>query len=105
MPWLTKKYMNKKIIKVPDLKDFLKEELKDKESKRMYEEFGRQFEVAYQINHLRRQKKMSQAVFAKKLGTTQSNIARLETGNQNFTVQFLGRIADVLGAELKIALK
>ena len=94
----------KKIIKAPDFEDFLREELKDPKFKRLYDEFGQQLDIAYRINHLRRQKKMSQAVLAKKVGTTQSNIARLESGNENITIQTLSRIARALNAELKVAL-
>lgn len=97
--------MNKKILKAPDLEDFLKEELVDKQSRRMFTEFTEQLKIAEKVSHLRRIKKMSQATLAKKVGTTQSNIARLESGNENFTIQTLSRVARALDVELKVTLK
>lgn len=95
----------KKILKATDFQAHLAEELKNPEFKRLFDEFGEQFEIAYRVNHLRREKKMSQAELAKKVGTSQSNIARLESGNQNFTMQTLSRIAKALKVELKVALQ
>lgn len=97
--------MNKKIQKIKkavDFQDILKRELKNPEFKRQYDEYGRQLEIAYQILQLRKKKKISQAQLAKKIGTKQSNIARMEAGNQNFSVDILGKIADALGCNVKI---
>ncbi|MCX6741459.1 MAG: helix-turn-helix transcriptional regulator, partial [Candidatus Parcubacteria bacterium] len=67
-----------------------------------YDYYGRQFEVAYGVLQTRKKKKMSQAELAKKIGTTQSNLARMEAGNQNFTMATLQKIAKALDCELKI---
>ena len=80
----------------------LAEELKNPEFKRYYDEHGKQLEIAYQILQLRKKSKMSQTELAKKIGTKQSNVARMETGQQNFTTETLRRIASALGRELKI---
>lgn len=45
---------------------------------------------------------MSQKELAKKIGTTQSNIARMETGQQNFTTNTLNKIASAFNLDLKI---
>ncbi len=45
---------------------------------------------------------MTQAELAKKIGTKQSNIARMEAGNQNFSIETLQKIASVLGKNLKV---
>ena len=45
---------------------------------------------------------MSQTELAKKIGTRQSNIARMEAGQQNFTTETLQRIAEALNCDLKI---
>jgi len=94
--------MKKKIFRPDDFDEILAEELKNPESKRLFDEYGRQLEIAYSILQLRKKKKMSQLTLAKKIGTTQSNIARLENGQQNFTVTFLGKVADALGANLEV---
>ena len=96
--------MNKKMKKPTDFEEHLSQELKDLEFKRLFDEYGRQLEISYQILQLRKKKKMSQAQLAKKIGTTQSNVARIEGGQQNFTVGLLDKIAHALGKNLTIKL-
>lgn len=95
------KKKNKK-IEYPSFDKILAEKLKNPEFKRQYDEYGKQLEIAYQILQLRKKKKMTQAELAKKIGTKQSNVARMEAGNQNFTIDILQRIASVLGKNLKV---
>lgn len=90
------------IKKAIDFDDVLAEELKDPKFKKYYDEYGRQLEIAYGILQLRKTRKMSQAELAKKTGTTQSNIARLEGGRQNFSIALLHRVAVALDAKLEI---
>jgi len=94
--------MKTKQFKATDFDDVLAEEMKNPEFKRMFDEYGRQLEISYGLLQLRKKKKMSQASLAKKIGTTQSNIARLESGQQNFTMSFLSKVADALGAYIEI---
>jgi ribosome-binding protein aMBF1 (putative translation factor) len=85
----------KKIEKAIDFQEYLAEQLKNPIIKRHYNKFGKQLEVAYQILQLRKQRGISQVELAKKLKTTQSNIARIESGKQNLTI---GKIQDIAGA-------
>jgi len=94
--------ITKKIRKEIDFESFLKEQLKDPERKKYYDEYGRQLEIAYQILKLRKKKKISQAQLAKKIGTKQSNIARIEAGQQNFSIDTLEKIAEALNCKLKV---
>lgn len=96
--------MNKKrkLQKALDFQDYLKEEMKDPVFRKHYEEYGKQLEIAYQILQLRKQEGISQLQLAKKLGTKQSNIARMEAGKGNLTTSTLQKIADVFQRELKI---
>jgi UDP-N-acetylglucosamine 1-carboxyvinyltransferase len=48
------------------------------------------------INQLRQDRNMTQAEFARKLGTSQSAVNRIEHGHQNLSLETLGRISDVL---------
>lgn len=98
------KIAKKKIEKATDFSVYLKKQLKNKELKKHFDEYGKQLEIAYQIVKLRKAKNMSQLELAKKIGTTQSNIARLESGRENFTVSFLNKIAMAFGRELKIVI-
>ena len=89
-------------FKATDFDEYLAKELKNPEFKRMYDEYGRQLEISYRLLQLRKRKKMSQLTLAKKIGTTQSNIARLERGQQNFTISFLDKVAVALDVNLEI---
>ena len=97
--------MNKKIQtikKATDFQDILKKKLKNPEFRKHYDEYGKQLEIAYQILQLRKKKKISQAQLAKKIGTKQSNIARMESGQQNFSADILEKIAGALGCNLRV---
>jgi len=76
--------------------------LKDPELKKYYDEVGKQLEIAYQILQLRKKQGISQSELAKKIGTTQSNVARLESGQQNFTTETLQKIAKAFQLELRV---
>ena len=88
-----------------DFDFYLAKILKDPVRKRRFDEFGRQLEAAYSLLQMRKKKKMSQTVLAKKLGTTQSNVARMEAGNQNFSLKTLVKIAEVFEKTLEINFK
>jgi len=92
----------KQIKQKIDFQEYLKKQLKNSEMKQYYDQVGKQLEIAYQIVQLRKAGRVSQKQLAKKLGTTQSNIARLEAGQQNFTTQTLEKIAHVFEKDLKI---
>jgi len=93
---------NKKQLKAVDFQEYLAEQLKDPEFKRYYNEHGEQLKIAYQILQLRKNKKMTQVELARKIGTKQSNVARMEAGQQNFTIEILQKIAMVFECKLKI---
>lgn len=92
----------KKLQRVPDFQDYLDRQLKDPVFKKYYDEYGKQIEIAYQILQLRKKKGLSQSMLAKKIGTKQANVARLESGQQNFTLETLQKIARALNRNLKI---
>jgi len=94
---------NKKVLaKATDFDKYLKKELVDPVFKKHFDKYGRQLDIAYKILQLRKARKISQLELAQKIGTTQSNIARLESGRQNFTIGLLHRVAEALEANLKI---
>ena len=88
--------------KAIDFQVYLKERLKNPKFKKYYDEYGKQLEIAYQILKLRKQKGLSQAELAKKIGTRQSDIARMETGQQNFTTDTLQKIASAFKRDLRV---
>lgn len=85
-----------------DFEQDLQSELKDPKFKKYYDQYGIELEVAYSLLQLRKQKKMSQKTLAKKVGTTQGNIARIEAANQNLTLRTLFKMSHALGKELQI---
>lgn len=52
------------------------------------------------IKELRERKNMTQEVFAKELETSQSAVARMEKGEQNFSTEILGKISEVLNHQI-----
>lgn len=52
----------------------------------------------------RNKKGMTQAEIARRAGTTQSAIARFESGHTNPTLEFASRLSRALGAKLEIRL-
>ncbi|MFH1565525.1 MAG: helix-turn-helix domain-containing protein [bacterium] len=93
---------NKKQNKIIDFQEYLAEQLKDPKIKKHYDEYEKQLEVAYKILQLRKQAGISQFELAKKIGAKQSNIARMEAGEQNFTIATVQKIAVALDRNLKI---
>lgn len=84
--------------------DLEKELLSDPETKGEYDRLAPRYEVISQLIEARAKKGLTQRELAKKVGTKQSAIARLEGGNVNPTLDFLGKIAEVLGHKLTIRL-
>lgn len=71
--------------------------------KNFYNNYGKQLEIFYKLMTLRKKEKIIQSELADKIGTAQSNIAKMEKGQQNFTINMLNKIADVLRKKLEIS--
>ncbi|GLI52776.1 helix-turn-helix domain-containing protein [Thermodesulfovibrio yellowstonii] len=88
------------------LRDILKEQFKDEKFK---EDFYRGLEktrIATEIAYYREKRGLTQAQLAKKLGTSQSTIARLEDPfYDNYSLNTLRKIAKVLDLELIVSLR
>ncbi len=52
------------------------------------------------IYQIRQERGLTQAEFARRLGTSQSAVNRIEHGNQNLSLDTLGRISDVLNKQI-----
>ncbi len=81
-----------------------KELLSDPETKREYDKLAPRYAVISELIAARMEKGMTQAEIAKKIGTKHSAIARLEGGNVNPSLDFVEKIANVLGCKLTIHL-
>ena len=84
------------------LKEFKKELFKDHEARKLYDEMEAEYQVISEVIGKRLKKKMSQKQLADRVGTKQSAISRLESGNSNPSVNFLSKVAKALGGELQI---
>lgn len=80
-----------------------KEMLKDPEFKKHYDALQPEFELAAALIQKRIDKKMTQAALAKKMGTKQSAISRLESGESNPSFNMLKKAAKALDSTLKIS--
>jgi len=78
--------------------------LKDKEIKKNYQALEPEFKFIAMIIKKRIEKGLTQEMLAKKLGTKQSAISRLESGAYNPSFSFLQKTADAMDLELKISL-
>jgi ribosome-binding protein aMBF1 (putative translation factor) len=85
-----------------DWKEFEKELLSDPETKREYDKLGPQFEVISALIRTRIETGLTQKELAQKLGTKQSAIARLESGNSNPSIGFLQKLAQAMNMKLTI---
>lgn len=88
-----------------DFQSYLAKQLKNPKIRKHYEFYDKQLEIAYQILELRKKRGLSQMQLAQKMNTSQTNIARMEAGQQNFTTATLNKVADALGAELEVCFR
>ena len=78
--------------------------LKDKAARDAYDALGAEYELVAGLIEKRLQKGLTQQALARKVGTKQPAIARLESGEYNPSIAFLGKVAKALGSRLTISL-
>jgi len=78
--------------------------LKDQKIKKAYDELGPEFDFIQTLIEKRTEHGLTQSALAKKVGTKQSAISRLESGSYNPSVDFLKKIADALEVQLRVTL-
>lgn len=80
--------------------------LKDSKLRELYEEEKINYQTALAIRHAREAVGLTQAQLAKKIGTTQSVISRLEDADyEGHTLKMLERIAEALNQRIVIHLE
>lgn len=89
-------------LKFRNFDELEKELLSDPEVKRLYDEMEAEYQVISAVIGKRLEKKMSQKQLADRMGTKQSAISRLESGNSNPSLNFLSKVAKALGGDLQI---
>ena len=88
------------MTKLKDLKAML---LKDPEVRREYDALEEEFALILEVAKARKRAGLSQAELARRMKTTQSTIARLESGRGLPSTRTLGRFAKATGHRLKIS--
>lgn len=84
------------------LEQFKKEAFKRPGVRRAYAEMQPEFQIIRALIISRNKKGMSQRILAKRIGITQSALARFETGKINPTLSFLQKITSGLGLKLVV---
>ena len=85
-----------------DFEVWLEKALQDPKLKAEYDRLQPEFAVINALIQARREKGITQGILARKMGTKQSVISRLESGRANPTVAFLKKLADALHSHLEI---
>lgn len=85
-------------------KQFKAKLLKDREIKKAYDKIGPEFALVGMIIKRRIGKGLTQRELARKIGTKQSAVSRLESGGYNPSIAFLQKVADALDTRLKVSL-
>ena len=78
--------------------------LNDKKTLKEYENLAPEFKIAEAVIEKRLEQGMTQSDLARKIGTKQSAISRLESGNYNPSISFLEKVADALNLKLLVSL-
>jgi transcriptional regulator with XRE-family HTH domain len=85
------------------LKDLKARLLKDPEVRKEYDALEEEFALILAVAKARARAGLSQAQLAKRMKTTQSAVARLESGRGMPSTRTLGRFAKATGHRLKIS--
>ena len=86
------------MVKNIKFEDWEEEQMKDPEFRAAVDEL----EPAYQVGRLRMRKGLTQAQLAELVGTKQSSIARLESGEKLPSLSFLRRVIEALGGRIEV---
>jgi len=85
------------------VRDLHKKWMKDPEYRREYDALEEEFALILEVAKARKRAGLSQAELARRMKTTQSTIARLESGRGLPSTRTLGRFAKATGHRLKIS--
>lgn len=84
------------------LNQYLEEQLKDPEFKKEWEKSEAAYQITRELIRARIADKVSQRQLAKRAGTTQAVISRIENMSVSPSLALVGRIAKSLGKKLEI---
>lgn len=92
-------------MKNDDLQQYIDQRLADPEFKSAWDESRLEYMVARQLIQLRREQGLTQNQLAHQLHTQQSEISRIEAGDQNISLGKLEKLVTALGARVSIIIE
>lgn len=92
-----------KLRPVYTFQDHLKELLKNPKFKKEWEDSEVEYQLGRRLIEARLKRHLSQRDLAKRVGTSQAAISRIEAMNANPSLSFLKRIAAALNSTLQIS--
>ena len=85
---------------------YLKGQLKDPDFAGRFKRAGEAWDIALQITALRKESGLSQKELARRVGTSQQQISRLESPSyEGHSLSMLRRVAEVLGATVNVRIQ
>lgn len=99
--------LNESYLKRVNIKDIIEKERSKSEAFRQeYDARREATNVARQLYDLREKRGLTQAELARKIGTSQQAISRLENPNyKSHTIAFLQKVVEALGGKIKITIE
>lgn len=85
-----------------DFQRLLNDELQNPEFKKEWDNLELRYSIIKQLIKLRNSYNLTQTQLAKKIGTTQAVISRIENGTVNIGVDFLDKIAKAFNKKIKL---
>ena len=96
------KYKIKNGLKYVDFEDMHRESMRNPKLKKAYDALQPKYDLIRAILDARIKRGVTQKELARRVGTTQSAIARFESGVGNPTLDFLSKISTAVGAKLEV---
>ena len=80
--------------------EFEKELLKNEKTRKEYERLAPRYKIIAELIRMRIKNNLTQEQLAKKAGTQQSAVARIESGNVNPSIEQIDKLARAMDAEI-----
>lgn len=87
------------------LKDVKARLMADPEVRAAYDELGAEYEIAHAVIQARVHAGLSQQELAERMGTTQPNVARLESGRSLPSMRTLQKVGEATGTRARFILE
>jgi len=89
-------------VKYIRFEDWHRDQMRDPEFRKAYDALQPKYALIHAILDARIKRGITQAEIARRAGTTQSAIARFESGMGNPTLDFMQRVSAAVGARLEV---